>query len=84
MAIALRLARCNGRPFKIMPKDTTRIEKLLAGTRANLELVREEIAAGSNLGLIREELINQERFLASHLVDVKTHNGRKEKPPAQA
>ena len=48
-----------------------RIQKLLDGTKANRQLVREEMLAGSNLAHFHQELLEQEQWFSSHLVEIR-------------
>ncbi|MDE2098227.1 MAG: hypothetical protein KGL39_13310 [Patescibacteria group bacterium] len=57
-----------------MKRDTKRIEQLLVNTRESRKLVREEIAAGSSLQHVYDELGNHEQLFSQRLKDLQAHN----------
>jgi uncharacterized protein with ACT and thioredoxin-like domain len=66
-----------------MTRDTKRIEQLLANTRENLKLTREEIADGTNIRHIYMELETQEQFFASRLKELQSHNKHQDEAAAE-
>ncbi len=59
-----------------MPRDTKRIEKLMANARASRDLVREEIKSGASLQHIYDELGVHEQFFGSRLKELKEFNAK--------
>jgi hypothetical protein len=57
-----------------MKRDTKRIEQLLANARASRKLVREEIAAGSSLQHVYDDLGNHEQIFGTRLKDLRSYN----------
>jgi hypothetical protein len=57
-----------------MKRDTKRIEQLLACTKANRKLVREELKAGASLQHVHDALLDHEQIFSSRLTELKDWN----------
>lgn len=67
-----------------MPRDTKRIEQLLANAKASRNLVREEIKAGSSLQHIYDELGGQEQLFSTRLKELREFNKKEAETAAKA
>jgi hypothetical protein len=59
-----------------MPRDTKRIEKLMANAKESRNLVREEIKAGASMQHVYDSLGDQEIFFSSRLKELKEFNSK--------